>query len=96
MGVLESCIGLRTTSAQIDHLPSLPSVRLRPRTFLYYTGEGSAATKGSGKASVCDLLYCFGIDVKDSLGLTEEMLKILLDSSLYRVGFPFLNVPSHV
>lgn len=87
MWIVENCIGLGTISAQIDHLLSLPSLSLRLRTFLYYTGERSAATKGSGKASVCDLLYCFGIDVKDSLRLTEEMLKILLDSSLYRVVF---------
>lgn len=58
-----------------------------------YTGEGSAATKEAGKASACNLLYCFGIDGKDPLRLIEEMLKILLDSSLYRVGFPFLNAP---
>lgn len=41
-------------------------------TFLYYTGEGSAATKESGKASVCDLLYCFGIDMEDSRRLAER------------------------
>lgn len=62
-------------------------------TFLYYTGEGSAATKEAGKASACDLLYYFGIDVRDSLRLTEEKLKIRLDPSLYRVVFPFLYVP---
>lgn len=63
------------------------------RTFLYYTGEGSAATKEAGKVSACNLLYCFGVDGKESLRLTDEMLKFFLDPSLYRVVFPFLNVP---
>lgn len=64
---------------------------IKPRTFLYYTGEGSATTRKAGKASVFDLLYCFGIDVKDSLRLTEEMLKIVLDPSLYSIVFLFLK-----